>query len=246
VALSLSHDGKIIATAHTNLTVQLWSLSSRQRLLEPWRARAPVGKLVFAPHGRQVAFSIVSRNTESEVQVRSVATGALVASIAHRNELTDFEYSRDGRRIVTGSEDRTARVWDAATGEAISPWLIHQYEIQAVQFAPDGERIVTLGTRGLVRLWNASTGEPLTASFDFNRDNGGYRAQFSPDGLRLLFTTGAKKAWILDLQPERATLDELKLRAMVYSCMRLDPSGGVAPVDNETLNRAWGTLRAAR
>jgi len=244
VALALSGDGKTIATAHTNRTVRLWSLSSRQCILAPWFVRAPVGKLAFAPDGRHVAYSVVPANTDSEVQVRDLTTGGLVTSVTHRNELTDFEYSRDGRRIVTTSEDRTARVWDAGTGEAISPWLIHPYEIQAAHLAPDGERLVTLGTRGFVRLWNASTGEPLTSSFDFTRDNGRYLAQFSPGGERLLFTTGARSAWILDLQPEQASLDELKLRAMALSCMRLDPSGGVAPLDNATLLNAWQELRS--
>ena len=242
--VALSPDGKHLATAHNDRTVRLWEVSSQRRLFEPWHAPYAIRKIAFAPHGRHFAFSTASADGESEVQVREVATGAQVVRILHRNELNDFEYSRDGRYMVTASEERTARVWDAVTGEAVSPWLIHTYAIQRANFSPDSTRLVTLGTRGFVRLWSARTGEPLTTFFDFTRDDGDYRAQFAPDGQRLLFTTGAQSAWILDLIPERASLDELKLRARVLSCTRVDPVGGVAPLDNESLNDAWKRLRA--
>jgi WD40 repeat protein len=244
--MALGPDGKRLATAHNDRTVRLWDLKSRRGLFEPWHASNSIRKIAFAPHGRHFAFSTASADGESEVQVRDAATGALVVQILHRNELNDFEYSRDGRYIVTASEEGTARVWDAVTGAAVSPWLVHTYAIQQANFSPDGMRLVTLGSRGFVRLWNARTGEPLTTFFDFTRNEGDYRAQFSPDGERLLFTTGAQSAWILDLTPEQASLDELKLRALVLSCSRVDPVGGVAPVDNEGLNHAWQQLRALR
>jgi hypothetical protein len=51
--------------------------------------------------------------------------------------------SADGRRVVTASDDETARVWDAATGKAIGEPLKHAKAVTSAQFSPDGQRVVT-------------------------------------------------------------------------------------------------------
>ena len=44
-----------------------------------------------------------------------------------------------GRRIVTASEDKTARVWDATTGKALSEPMKHDDAVRSAQFSPDGK-----------------------------------------------------------------------------------------------------------
>jgi WD40 repeat protein len=53
-------------------------------------------------------------------------------------------FSPDGARIVTASADRTARVWDAATGDevAVLPEAC-DFRVTSASFSPDGTRIVT-------------------------------------------------------------------------------------------------------
>src|SRR4029079_7116519 len=90
-------------------------------------------------------------------------------------------FSRGGRRIVTSSEDRTARVWDAATGEPVTPPLLHNTAVQHAAFSPDGRRVLTAGADVLVRVWDcAVSSSPIPPM----RIRGGYmwQASFSPDG----------------------------------------------------------------
>jgi len=133
--------------------------------------------------------------------------------------------------LATACNDHTARVWDAATGEAVTPWLPHDFETRQVFFSPDGARLATLARRGAARLWNAHTGEPLTAPIVYQRNEGSGGVSYSPDGLRLLISRGGNEAWLRELQPETAALEELRLRAEVLSCTRFDAVAGMVPLD---------------
>ena len=63
------------------------------------------------------------------------------------------EFSPDGTRIVTGSWDKTARVWDAATGEVLATLAGHAGVVLTPQFSPDGTRIVTASEDKTARVW---------------------------------------------------------------------------------------------
>ena len=54
-----------------------------------------------------------------------------------------MSFSPDGTRIVTGSDDQTAKVWDAQTGTPVLELKGHTAAVTSVSFSPDGMRIVT-------------------------------------------------------------------------------------------------------
>ena len=70
-------------------------------------------------------------------------------------------FSPDGTRIVTASQDKTARIWDAATGQPIGEPLKHDGCVFGAVFSPDGTRIVTASSDKTARIWDAATGKPI-------------------------------------------------------------------------------------
>ena len=64
--------------------------------------------------------------------------------------------------LVTASEDQTARVWDAATGQPLTGTLAHQGFVVSAAFSPDGTRVVTASEDQTARVWDAATGQLLT------------------------------------------------------------------------------------
>ena len=93
-------------------------------------------------------------------------------------------FSPDGTKVVTTSRDRTARVWDAATGKTLAVLKGHEDEIQGVMFSADGKRVLTWSQDGTARLWNAATGKVLHL---FKGHEGRLSsAGLSPDGRRVL------------------------------------------------------------
>jgi WD40 repeat protein len=194
-----------------------------------------------------LAVSIDGRAGEGIVELRDISSGQVLAHpLVHREKVTSVEISKDGRWLATSCDDHHARVWDSSTGEPVTPWLWQITKAAWRLFSPDGARLATLARRGAVRLWNARTGEPITAPIIYSRNTGDGCVAFSPDGAKLLLSRGGDEAWLRDLQPDTASIGELKLLAQVLSCTRFDPAAGMVPLDDASLNDAWNQLRALR
>ena len=125
---------------------------------------------------------------EAAARTRLIATLShcprLTQVVFHDNTVAHAELSPDGRRLVTASFDKTARVWDADTGQPVSPPLKHESLVIDASFSPDGQRVVTASVDQAARVWDAISGQPVTPPLKH-----GWivrHAIFSPDGRRVL------------------------------------------------------------
>ena len=119
---------------------------------------------------------------------------ALQRIFEHESHVEVVAFSPDGKTVLTGSDDGTARLWDAATGAPLGAAMTHQYSVDSMAFSPDGKTVLT-GSGDTARLWDAATGAPLGAAMTHQ---GSVKTMaFSPDGEAVLTGSddGTARLW---------------------------------------------------
>ena len=109
-----------------------------------------------------------------------------------------------GKLIVTASADKTARIWDASTGEPVGKPLQHDAYVFAAAFDPKGERVVTASYDKTARIWDARTGEPIGKPLQ--HEGPVYAAAFDPEGERVVTASKDGTARIWDAASGRSRL----------------------------------------
>ena len=114
------------------------------------------GSLLFSPHGKAL---IVADRWMGRLARVSLATkerepfSAALAGHAHRNNISDFGFSGDGRSVLTASLDRTAHVWNVRDTSPAITFRGHQAPILRADLSADGEWAATGDVNGVVRIW---------------------------------------------------------------------------------------------
>lgn len=145
--------------------------------------KQPAWALKLLPEVRRPA----ERRGWIEIASKALSENALRVSLrGHEGSLSAAVFSPDpeGKRVLTASTDRTARIW-SADGKGRPVVLAgHERPITSAAWSPDGKRVLTASEDGTARIWSADGVSPpvvLTAS-----EQPLTTAAWSPDGRRVV------------------------------------------------------------
>ena len=79
----------------------------------------------------------------------------------HAGAVVGVAFSPDGKRVATASGDKTAKVWDARSGQELLTLRGHSDAVYAVAFSPDGKRLATASPDKTAKVWDLASGQEL-------------------------------------------------------------------------------------
>jgi WD40 repeat protein/tetratricopeptide (TPR) repeat protein len=230
---------------------QLWDLAAAMAITKP-------ATVVFAPEFSPDGGQFVTCH-QTVAELRDAASGQTAFTLPHRYPVRTAVYSRDGRLLVTESESvperahdkgiREVRVWDAATGEPVSPPVRDRTFMGPV--SPDREYVVlqkpALPPRPLsgllpsmiqagqpFQVYHIATGlpvtPPITSAYGL--------VAFSGDSRSLLYADGTGVR-VLNLFPAQHTPEEWGELARLLSGGKLDRSDTPVPLDGDEVRQLW-------
>jgi WD40 repeat protein/serine/threonine protein kinase len=172
------------------------------------------------------------------------ADAELAVLSGHDAIVQSAAYSPDGTRIVTSSNDKTARIWDARTGSNLAVLVGHDDVVNSAAYSPDGTRIVTASRDKTARIWDARTGVQLTVLSghgDFV-----HSAVYSPDGTRIVTASIDKTARIWDAR-SGAQLAVLSGHGEAVRSAAYSPDGArIVTASNDKTARIWDARSGAQ
>jgi WD40 repeat protein/serine/threonine protein kinase len=161
---------RTLYTAHMNLARHAWEAGATDQVVELLEKHRP------KPGETDL------RNFEWHYLHRLCHSNLLTLK-GHTDRVTSVVYSRDGKRLASGSEDKTVKVWDVQTGQELLTFRGHTGGVWYVAFSPDGQRLASASGDKTVKVWDAQTGQELLT---FKGHTGDVESvAFPPDGKRL-------------------------------------------------------------
>jgi hypothetical protein len=140
----------------------------------------------------------------------------------HVEAVCSAAFSPDGRRIVSGSEDATAKFWDAASGRELLTLKGHSARIRSVAFSADGQRIATGSEDATAKVWEAVRGRELRTLKGHSAPI--WRVAFSPNGERIVTGSDDATAKVWEAASGRELLT-LEGHSNVVSSVAFSPDG---------------------
>ncbi|WP_165233310.1 WD40 repeat domain-containing serine/threonine protein kinase [Aquisphaera insulae] len=178
--------GRLLAIGGRHRLAWLWNEKDGTLVRSIVSSMPEIHSLAFSPDGE----TLLVAGWGGGLRAWDVATGRPSSGDRrpHRGHVRAVAYRPDGLAYATGSEDRTARVWDAATHEPIGPSLPHQGPVVAVAFSPDGRSLLTASSDHAIRIWDALANNSAQPSAEIL--GAGQAVAFAPDGASFLAAGG--------------------------------------------------------
>ena len=237
---TVSSDGNLVATWSQDGTARIWDshvgtfgglppADTREIGKHDLPAAPKTGPLVaFSPDGRHM----LSAGVDGIVRLYGLGDNLLI--LRHDGAVNSASFDRNGQRIITGSDDGTARVWRVADGRMLAV-LPHGGPVNAAMLTPDGRLAVTAGRDGAVRIWNVAQERMIRS---YSHDGPVNAAALSPNG-RLVATAssdGTAGIWGVTARSERV----LKGHSDAVVAVDFSPDGKrVATASADFTARLW-------
>lgn len=195
---------KVIGTGPKDVNVtKVWDLSTGEcKATLNDQENGSIISMIYSPSGRQFAVNsddktICIYNATTFKLDRRLVDGHITGGVL------DSEWSPDEKRMVSGSRDYSAVVWDLENGTYVK--YTHDNCVRCARWDKQGKYFITSGIEMTARLYDPAKGQPMvTFTEGVKYDSNVMASKFSPDGSRFVSALGKSRYLIMYWQKEPA------------------------------------------
>jgi WD40 repeat protein len=222
-AVGFAAEGRFFLTT-TSDSAHVWEAASGK----------PVGPVLQHPNPGSGGFraiagssdgkTVLTGGLDGKLRLWDAVAGNIMHELEHEGQVYSVTFSPDGKQLAAGGN--SARVWDAATAQPLTPPLRHLAPVRAVAFSSDGRLLLTASADKTVQMWDVITGKRVGPHLHHLKIP--YDSVFGSDGQTVITVDDSwlihwwKVPTHLDATPER-----LALWVQVLTGLELDQDGGV-------------------
>ncbi|MDZ8051247.1 MAG: caspase family protein [Aulosira sp. ZfuVER01] len=234
--VSISPDGKMIASASADQTVRLWTREGKQ-FTEPLQHNYPVWTVSFSHDGKLIA----TGDGDGVIRIWNSKDGSLKTTIPQKDLKKDnrsvlkLSFSHDDKTIAAANFDNDVRIWRVADAQLIHK-LPHGAIVQGVSFNKNSQKIASAGEDKRIKVWNLAN-KKIINDLAKHKDTV-YGVSFSPDDTMLASASKDKSVKIWNVTNGKLIRDFLH-KDTVYGVSFSPDSKMVAAASKDKTVSIW-------
>jgi WD40 repeat protein len=164
-------------------------------------------------------------------------TGLVRTLEGHSSSVSGVAVTPDGKRAVSASSDKTLKVWDLESGQALRTLKGHSGFVNGVAVTPDGKRAVSASSDKTLKVWDLESGQALRTLEGHSSSVNGVAV--TPDGKRVISASEDETLKVWDLESGQA-LRALEGHSRSVNGVAVTPDGkrAVSASSDKTL-KVW-------